>query len=200
MYVHVMCSMSYVVSYLLSHNVKCSTIHYVLLLFSMSCVVSQLVSQCHAYTMSYYYLIIMSYVVSLSLSLVRTASSTVSQVAAQPERVVHMVEGNTRTTFGGGGGAKTENSAGGGGAKTITSAVGGGAYATKAWKDTALKVDIMGYVSNMELKNVELVSTGILSYDLICKTQYNGVFLEIHIIVFYVHTKTLFYSNTKSLL
>ena len=103
----------------------------------------------------------MSYVVSYLLSLVRTASSTVSQAAAQPERVVHMVEGNART-FGGGGGAKTGNSAGGGGAKTITSAGGGGAYATKAWKDAALKVDIMGYVSNMELKNVELVSTGIL--------------------------------------
>ena len=62
---------------------------------------------------------------------------TVSQVASQPERVVRIVDDDV---------------------KTVTIAGGGGAYATKSWKEGAVKVDIVGYVSNMELKDVELVS------------------------------------------
>ena len=66
------------------------------------------------------------------------ASRTVSQVASQSERVVQIVEDVS---------------------KTVTSAAGGGgAYATKSWKDSAVKVDVTGYVTNMELKNMELVS------------------------------------------
>ena len=64
-----------------------------------------------------------------------------SQVASQPERVVQIVEDVS---------------------KTVTSAGGGGAYATKSWKNAAVKVDVMGYVTNMELKNIELVSAFVL--------------------------------------
>jgi len=71
----------------------------------------------------------------------------VSQTASQPERVVHMVEDVAKTT----------------------ASPGGGAYATKLWKDKAVKVDIIGYVTNMELKNIELVSRFVSSFT--CKSQ-----------------------------
>ena len=78
----------------------------------------------------------MSHVASRTVS--HVASRTVSQVASQPERTVQIVEDVSKTVTSPGG--------------------GGGAYATKSWKDTAVKVDVMGYVTNMELKNIELVS------------------------------------------
>lgn len=65
------------------------------------------------------------------------ASRTVSQAASQPERIVQIVEDVS---------------------KTVSCAGGGGAYATKSWKEAAIKVDVTGYVTNMELKNIELVS------------------------------------------
>ena len=58
-----------------------------------------------------------------------------NEMIPQPERVVHIVESAGKTV------GKT-----------------GGAFATKSWKESALKVDITAYVTNMELKNVELVS------------------------------------------
>ena len=75
----------------------------------------------------------MSHTVSPTVS--HTLSPTVSYTASQPERVVRVVEGI----------AKATNST-------------GGAYATKSWKDKAVKVDINGYVTNTELRNIELVS------------------------------------------
>ena len=69
-----------------------------------------------------------------------------------------MVEGTGKllVTSGGGGASKSAAGGGGGAIKSVTST--GEAYATKSWKDAALKVDINGYVSNMELRNVKLVS------------------------------------------
>lgn len=75
----------------------------------------------------------MSHVVSPTVS--HVVSPTVSHTALQPERVVHVIEDVAKAT-----------------------SLGGGAYATKSWKDKAIKVDINGYVTNMELKNIELVS------------------------------------------
>ena len=79
-----------------------------------------------------------SYVSSHKVSHIvsNVASRTVSQVASQPERIVQLVDVG----------------------KAVTSTGGGMAYATKSWKDATVKVDVVGYVTNMELKNFELVS------------------------------------------
>ena len=63
------------------------------------------------------------------------------QIVSQPESVVHMVEDDVKTIASG----------------------GVGAYATKSWKEKAVKVDVMGYASNMELTNSELVSDSLVS-------------------------------------
>lgn len=51
-----------------------------------------------------------------------------------------------------------EDVRGGGMADKATSIAGGsGTYATKSWKESAIKADIIGYVNNMELKDIDLV-------------------------------------------
>ena len=113
------------------------------MLHVVSYTVLHVVSYIVLHVVSYTVLHVVSYIVlhSFSYTVLHVVSYTVLHVVSynemmpQPERVVHIVESASKTV------GKT-----------------GGAFATKSWKESAMKVDIMGYVTNMELKSVQLVS------------------------------------------
>ena len=130
---------TYNVTYCVTYNVTYSNITYTI---GMTCCMHTGSRPASQDTMYYMHMgsrtasQVASQVASQPERVVHTGSRTVSQVASQPERVVRMVDDDVKTIATG----------------------GAGAFATRAGKEKAVKVDITGYVSNMELAKIELVN------------------------------------------